>query len=388
MQGVVFLLAALSAWALFSSQSDRPWQFNATEQRSAPIGVALLHVTASIGVPSFSGHPTNGQTCTDATRAALPAAQRLAQMRASAFADELGVRVVRLYARDAPKQNPAQFAPAGFEMGDCGLPKYGRAPVTASIGESFAIRAKPIRVRPAQPALASPTASPQPYPTIRPEIVPAILAGERVINVQANGTARMRADAVQLRLTIEPPQPTIADAPKNIGPRSDADIATLLAVIRQAFPDAQTHTTYETVHYAAGNRPTGIVQIDRYRADVTALIPKPDRAGFISIGHAITDRAGQAGLTVQAMTLPLLNSCEDIEDAAREDAIAKATEEAMRRAAGANTVRLIFADQQPLWTSSICGPIIDESFAYGGPGFLDPQLSAVVAVSLEFLADK
>src|SRR5579884_3040842 len=135
--GVLF--AVLSVWQAFSSQSAFPWYLNVIPHRTVlQTRPALLHVSASVGVPSFSGHPTNGMSCTQATAYALPQARALVAARAAAFARDLDVQIIRIYKSD-PTPTPPPSPPPGVLYLNCGMPKFGLPPTGAATGATFAI---------------------------------------------------------------------------------------------------------------------------------------------------------------------------------------------------------------------------------------------------------
>ncbi len=176
------LLAASSIWQSYSSQSALPWGLNFIAQRVAPPGISLLHVSASVGVPSYSGHPLGNSDCINAIETASPLAKQLASERARGFARQLGIVLVRVEQYVDLSWSSGRTSGLKQNRGDCGIPKFGLPPVTASVSETYVMRAPSLVLRdmePAAPAVpvshtaAAPSPSPIPYPTFRPPLIPA-----------------------------------------------------------------------------------------------------------------------------------------------------------------------------------------------------------------------
>ncbi len=226
--------------------------------------------------------------------------------------------------------------------------------------------------------------SPIPYPTFRPPLIPAKPRHGRIIVVSALGDAAVQPDVARIELAFEPPPPTVESAPNDTGPADDADIMPLLESLRTLFPSATIRTRYEVMHYGFSRSMT---TIDRYRADVTVIVRKPDVRTFARASALLAAEAQHLGLTMRAGTIASLDSCEGVEDAARRDAIVRARTELRARASGSRHAQLIFADEQPTWFTSLCGPTIDTSILFGGgaPGFVATPIRATVPITLEYV---
>lgn len=380
------VLAVASAWQAFSSQSLRPQSgVNAQPQQIARVNVALLHVTASIGVPSYSGHPVDGANCTDATRSVLPDAWRLANARAKLFAAELGVTIVRTYHK-ADLYRPAP--PSLLTRYDCGPPKWPGVPVTESVSQTFEIRSQRFFLK-SHLEKTEPPSQPWPFPvaTFRPPVVPSVPRHADPIVVDAVGTARMPADRAVVHLSLEAPFPSKCLDECEFGPRRDEDIALLLNDLRKALPNAEVTTHYDISNAVTTGSAT--TTFHSHRAYVDVDVRNPASFSLSYAWNGVRFDAQQLGMNLRSTTIGFLDSCEGIEDAARRDAIERARAEASRQASGVQSLRLLFADEQPMMVNEFCGPILDPSTILGGDdGMVAPVIEARVPIRLEFVVRK
>jgi hypothetical protein len=350
---VAVIIALASPWDGFSSQSASSYSLVSTSATARP-GVAVLHASASYGVPSSAGIPIPlGRSCNDLRTTLIPPARELAHARAIAFASDLGVELGQNLREDLepPYTNPFFNDPSG-----CGIPKLGRSPFGTIVDESYALSKSAFSLGTPPPAF-----SPEPATlldisdfTETPPLVP--FEDRRSHVVRARGYASQRPDTVALEVLLaEKASEQIITS--NSRRQDLVLLEPTLAAIRRTAPSAVIDPSTRNGVGAIGDHNivgSARVTVDNPSATIVAEI---DRASAASSDPSVNVYVSRSSSSV---------SCESLEAAALRDAIARARAEIVASGEATEPIDLTFADEElPQFVGGICGPKLD--------GFLFPD---------------
>jgi hypothetical protein len=376
----VFALLDGSPWDPFSSQSERPYPLASPTAASHP-GSGVLSVMGYVGVPSRSGIPAEGGGCARVIARTVPFARSLAVARAALLARDLGITLGALDAEAESKWAPPGSPFTGFDApgDDCGMPKFGRPPLTAEVEQSYFF-VPPVFEVSAEDESAQPRPTPTPiYPgEYSGNVVPSRSDPPSLIDppsdpndvvVSVRGFGSVDADSVSVDIE------TYA-SPSTVSP---ASIDTIVASLRRL----PLHATIDESPAALIPFEDDFTHVGHAQMDITA--PPRD---LDAVRRAVNEAAHRAGLKAEIARTVVADSCETLESRALEDAIARARVDLAKRGFAGHDFRLIYAVEGGLVVDDgRCGPELD-AFPYVG-GFTDSSapipdaaVSGSVAVTL------
>ncbi len=316
----------------------------------------------------------------------IPLARSLAVGRASLLARDLGITLGALDAEATSKwTTPASPFPSGYAgAGDCGMPKFGRPPLTAEVEQSYSFAPAAFDV-PAEGENAQPLPTPTPvYPgeysrrdapsiAVPPSlVVPPADPNEILVSVR--GYASVDADSVSL--SIDTYASTSAVAP--------ASIDTIVAGLRRL-----------PLHATIDESPGSVIPfpLSPYGADFTLVgraqvdIAEPPR-DLDAVRHIVNEAARRNDLKAEIARTVVANSCEALEARALEDAIARARIDLAKRGYAARALRLLYASEGELVVDDgRCGPQVSGfpfpgTFAESSAAIPDASVGGSVVVTL------